>query len=127
MDHAELRRRLNESGLRLPDGSERLVEIGRHLTEIPTLRLRRQTQRNTDLTDICQGFLHFSLRFRKDRLPSIIFFSRDRIRRQQLLRACEVKLCELKRGFAFFEGRKTGMQHGDPVVDVLNGVLQFPA
>src|ERR1700728_2022076 len=48
-------------------------------------------------------------------------------RRQQFLRAAKVELREVECGFAFFKGSNAGLQHGDPVVDVLNGVLQFPA
>ena len=47
MSNAKLRRRLDESCLRLSDGRESLIEIGRHLTEIPAFRLRRQPQRDT--------------------------------------------------------------------------------
>ena len=43
MGDAELRRRLNEGCLRLPDGRESLIEIGRDLTEITAFGLRRQS------------------------------------------------------------------------------------
>ena len=64
MDNAELRRGLNESCLRLPDGGKSLIEIGWHLTEISAFRLRRQAQRDTDLTDLGQRLRHFGLRRR---------------------------------------------------------------
>ena len=38
MGHAQLRRGLNQGRLRLPDGGESLIEIGRHLAEISACR-----------------------------------------------------------------------------------------
>jgi len=49
MDHAQLRRRLNQGCLRRSDGREGLIEIGRHLTEISAFGLLRQPQRDADL------------------------------------------------------------------------------
>src|SRR5262249_45551326 len=80
MDNAELRRRLNESGLRLADGRESLIEIGWHLSKVSASRLRLQAQRDADLMDIRHRLRHFRLRYRYGRLPPIIFLLADRCR-----------------------------------------------
>ena len=94
MGDAELCGCPDQGGLRVADGGEGLVEIGRHLSEIAAFGLRRQAQRGADLMDIRHRLRHLRLRFRQDRLPSIIFLPAYRFVRQQLLRACEFQLCQ---------------------------------
>ena len=55
MDNAQLSRTLNELCLRLQDRRKGLIEIRRHLAEIPApLGFRRQPQRDPDLVHIGQ-------------------------------------------------------------------------
>ena len=69
MSNAKLRGRLDESCLRLSDGRESLIEIGRHLAEISAFRLRQQPQGDTDLMDIRLCLDNVRLRDRKCGLP----------------------------------------------------------
>ena len=122
MSNAKLRRRLDESCLRLSNGRESLIEIGRHLTEISAFRLRRQSQRDTDLMDVRLCLDNFRLRNRKCGLPLIVLLPAYGRLRQQLLGPSKFHLRQLECGLAFIEGGNAGMQRGHPVIDVLNGV-----
>ena len=112
MSNAELRRRLNESCLRLSDGRESLIEIGRYLTEVPAFGLRHQSQGDTGLMYVRHRLRHFRLRNREGGLPSIMLLLGYDPRRQQLLRARKFKLCELKCGLAFIESGNTSATGG---------------
>src|SRR6476660_7849771 len=109
MANAELRRRPNQVCLHVSDGSEGLIEIGWYLAEISAFGLRRQAQRSADLMDIRHCLGNFRLRNRQGGLPSIVLLPTYGLRRQQLLRACEIQLCQLERGVAFIERGDAGL------------------
>ena len=60
-------------------------------------------------------------------MPPVVLRSGDGRRRHQLLGPVEFGLCQLERGLALIESGNPGVQQSDLVVDVLHGVLQFPA
>ena len=55
----------------------------------------------------------------------IVFLLTRDLFRQQLLSPVEINLCQLECGVAFIECGNAGMQLGDPVIDILYGVLQL--
>ena len=127
MGNAQLCCRLDQGCLRISDGRESLIEIGWHLTKIAACGLRRQSQGDTDLMDIRHCLNDFRLRDRLGGLPSIVVLPTYGCLRQQLLSPGEFNLRQLECGLAFVESGNAGMQLGHPVVDVVHGVLQFPA
>ena len=74
---AKLSRALNELRLRLEDGRKRLVEVGRHLSEIAVpAGLCRQPQRHADLVGFGQGLDELRSSRRQRRLPLVEHLTR---------------------------------------------------
>ena len=128
MDNAELSRGLNQSCLRLQDGRESLIEIGRYLAEISARRAAPASPKRHGF-DVTSAIACVTSACATDRAACRRSYSSlaYRSRRQQFLRPGEFNLRELQCGLAFFKGGNAGMQQGDLVVDVLHGVLQLPA
>ena len=89
--------------------------------------LRRQPQGDADLVHVGQCLGDALRGPSTGRLPPVELRPRTSSRRHQLLCPIEFELGQRQRGLALVEVGDPGMQDRDLVVDVLHGVLQFPA
>ena len=126
--HTELSPNLDQIGLSLADGGERLVEIGRRPHQIVTLRrLCRQSEGHPGLVNIFQCLLDLHFGDQQRCLVSVVIRARDRSLWKQFLGPSEIGLGFLKRRLFGFQDRDVGSQRGDLVANVLHGVLEFPS
>ena len=128
MDDAKLRRALDQVRLRLQDGGEGLIEIGRHLAEISACRVAPAIPKR-------HGFDGHPPRLATlppaqptgplaaDRTPRWLMSPCGSNCSARANSSC----ANLRCGVALVESGNAGMQQGHLVVDVLDGVLQFPA
>ena len=124
MDDPELSRALDDARLRLENGRKGLIEIGRNLAEIFPVGLRRQSQGSADLADIGKRRGNVRAGRQQGGLPPVVLRPWDIVRHHQFGGPIEVELSQREFGLVLVDIGNSGVQQGDLVVDVLEGVLQ---
>ena len=122
----ELGRALQQFAQCLTNGGKGLVQIGRHLVQLlPRRRHRGEAEAGTYGIDRLQGLFDAGLSDRVRFPKHVKILNGDGRGGQQLLAPSEIGFGQLHGRLPAFESRHGGVQVGDLVVHVFDGMLEF--